>query len=92
MSMNWNIIVGVIGAIASIIAAVVAYMTLHFTVRNSKGYILKQIDKKKKLIREIDIRLVNAYGLNRGQCHPITPLDEQKERLEEEINELQRKL
>lgn len=90
--MNWNIIVGVIGAIASIIAAVVAYMTLHFTVRNSKGYILKQIDKKKKLIREIDIRLVNAYGLNRGQCHPITPLDEQKERLEEEIKELSGRL
>lgn len=90
--MSLNIIIGVIGTIASIIAAVVAYMTLQFTVHNSKGYILKQIDKKKKLIREIDIRLVNAYGLNRGPCHPITPLDEQKERLEAEINELQRKL
>lgn len=90
--MNLNITIGVIGTIASIIAAVVAYITLRFTVRNSKGYILKQIDKKKKQISEIDIRIVNAYGLNRGQCHPITPLDEQKERLEAEINELQRKL
>lgn len=87
-----NITIGMIGSIASIIAAVVAYMTLRFTVRNSKGYILKQIDKKKKRIREIDIRLVRAYGLNRGRCHPITPLDEQKEKLEAEINELQRKL
>ena len=87
-----NITIGMIGSIASIIAAVVAYMTLRFTVRNSKGYILKQIDKKKKRIREIDIRLVRAYGLNRGRGHPITPLDEQKEKLEAEINELQRKL
>lgn len=87
-----NITIGMIGTIASIIAAVVAYMTLRFTVRNSKGYILKQIDKKKKRMREIDIRLVKAYGLNRGRCHPITPLDEQKEKLEAEINELQRKL
>lgn len=63
-----NITIGMIGTIASIIAAVVAYMTLRFTVHNSKGYILKQIDKKKKLIREIDIRLVNAYGLNRGRA------------------------
>lgn len=62
-----NITIGMIGTIASIIAAVVAYMTLRFTVRNSKGYILKQIDKKKKRIREIDIRLVKAYGLNRGR-------------------------
>lgn len=90
--MNLSIVIGIIGAIASIIAAIVAYVSLRFTVRNSKGYILKQIDKKKKLIREIEIRLVNAYGLNRGQCHPITPLDEQKEKLEAEINELQRKL
>ena len=87
-----NITIGMIGTIASIIAAVVAYMTLRFTVRNSKGYILKQIDKKKKRMREIDIRLVKAYGMNRGRCHPITPLDEQKEKLEAEINELQRKL
>lgn len=87
-----NITIGMIGTIASIIAAVVAYMTLRFTVRNSKGYILKQIDKKKKQIREIDICLVKAYGLNRGRCHPITPLDEQKEKLEAEINKLQRKL
>lgn len=63
--MNLNIIIEVIGTIASIIAAVVAYITLRFTVRNSKGYILKQIDKKKKQIREIDIRIVKAYGLNR---------------------------
>lgn len=90
--MDLNIIIGVIGATASIIAAFVAYMTLWFTVRNSKGYILKQIDKKKKRISEIDIRIVKAYGLNRGQCHPITPLDEQKVRLEAEINELRRKL
>lgn len=90
--MDLNIIIGVIGTTASIIAAVVAYMTLRFTVRNSKGYILKQIDKKKKQIREIDICLVKAYGLNRGRCHPITPLDEQKEKLEAEINKLQRKL
>lgn len=87
-----NITIGMIGTIASIIAAVVAYMTLRFTVRNSKGYILKQIDKKKKQIREIDICLVKAYGLNRERCHPITPLDEQKEKLEAEINKLQRKL
>lgn len=90
--MNPSIVIGIIGAIASIIAAIVAYVSLRFTVHNSKGYILKQIDKRRMQIQKIDNRLVNAYGLNRGHCHPITPLDEQKEKLEAEINELQRKI
>lgn len=35
--MDLNIIIGMIGTTASIIAAVVAYITLRFTVRNSKA-------------------------------------------------------
>lgn len=55
--MNLSIVIGVIGAIASIIAAIVAYVSLRFTIRNSKGYILKQIDNKKNQIRRLTFAL-----------------------------------
>ena len=81
-----------IGILASVIAAVAAIATLCFSVRTSKGNILKRIDRKEQQIREIDHKLNLRYGLNRGSGGPITPLDEKRRRLQEEINELRRKL
>lgn len=81
-----------VGIIASMIAAVAAIATLYFSVRTSKGNILKRIDRKEQQIREIDLKLALRHGLNRGTGGPITPHDEKRRRLQEEINELRRKL
>lgn len=81
-----------IGIIASVIAAVAAIATFYFSVRTSKGNILKRIDRKEQQIREIDHKLTLRHGLNRSTGGPITPLDEKRRKLQEEINELRRKL
>ena len=82
----------IIGTIASVVAAFAAIMTLWFTIRHSKGCIRRRIEKKQRKIQEIETQLVNIYGLDRGRCHPITPLDYEIERLQSEISELQKDL
>ena len=81
-----------IGIISSVVAAISAVITLLFTVRNSKGEIIKRIEKKEKRIRRIEHQLVLKHGLNRGNGGFVTPLDEEKNRLQSEIVELRRKL
>ena len=82
----------IIGTIASVIAALAAIMTLRFTIRHSKGNIKRRIERRQDKIREIETQLVNMYGLDRGRCHPITPLDLEIERPQSEISELQKDL
>lgn len=82
----------IVGIVASVVAAIVSVIALIFTVRNSKSYILKRIDRKEKIIQNIDFRLVQLYGSNRRQGGIITPLDERKSKLQKEIEELKRKL
>ncbi len=82
----------IVGIVVSVVAAIASVIALIFTVRNSKGYILKRIDQKEKIIRNIDFKLVQLYGLNRGQGGIITPLDARKSKLKKEIEELKRKL
>lgn len=82
----------IIGTIASVIAALAAIMTLRFTIRHSKGNIRRRIERRQDKIRKIETQLVNMYGLDRGRCHPITPLDLEIERLQSEIMELQKDL
>ena len=81
-----------IGTISSVIAAVAGVATLWFSVRNSKGNILKRIDKKQAQIRAIEDQQVRMYGINGRFPRTITPLDEKKEKLQREISELTRKL
>lgn len=38
----------IVGVVASVVAAIASVIALIFTVRNSKGYILKRIDQKEK--------------------------------------------
>ena len=75
--------------IASIIAALGTVANFWFSIRNSKGYILKQIERKEEIIRQIDYQLAIRYGLNRS-LHEPTPLDEKKSKLLEEIEELRK--
>lgn len=79
------------GTIASIIAAVVATITLIFSVRNSKGNIIKRIERKQNEIYELEQRFNRTYGLNddmRLHCD----IQLKKERLESQINELRKRI
>ena len=82
----------IVGIIASLLAAIAALLSLFFTVRNSKGSILKRIDKKQKQILDIDNKLVHMFGINGRWPKVITPLDIKRSKLQSEINDLQRKL
>ncbi len=80
-----------IGVIASVIAAIAAVLTLFATVSNTKANIYKRINHKERQISEIENRLCRKYGLSR--MHTVmTPLDKKKEKLQVEIDELQRRL
>ncbi len=81
-----------IGIIASVVAAFAAIVTLWFSVRTSKGDMLRRIDKKKDQIRRIDEQQIRMYGLNGRPSSIITPLDEKRSKLQSEISELERKL
>lgn len=80
-----------IGVISSVIAAIAAVLSLFVTIRNTKASINRRIDRKKRKILEIENSQCGMYGLNR-KSNVITPLDEKKNKLQSEINELQRRL
>lgn len=77
-------VVTVIGAAAAVIGIV-------FAIRNSKGNILRRIDRKEFQIRKLEHALVLKYGLNRG-LGPLDPLDEKIAKLRNQIMELRRRI
>ena len=87
-----TIIISVAALFVAVLTLIVTIATLRFTVKNSKGYLHKEIDRKTEQIRQIEHNEVLKYGFN-GRCpRVITPEDEKKERLQNEISELERKL
>lgn len=82
----------IVGTISSVIAAVAGVTTLWFSIRNSKGNILKRIDKKEAKIRAIENQQGRMYGPSGRRPIAVTPLDQKKTRLQNEITELTRKL
>lgn len=80
-----------IGIIASVIAAVVAIITLFFTIRNSKGNVIKRIERKQRKIQKIDNQFYREFGLN-ANTSTHYPTLMKKEKLEAEINELRKKI
>lgn len=80
-----------IGIIASVIAAVVAIITLFFTIRNSKGNVIKRIERKQNQIHEIENQFYRSYGLNANMSMHY-PTSAKKRKLEEEIEELRKKI
>lgn len=87
-----NLIIAAAALFIALMTFIVTVATLIFTVKNSKGYIYKEIDKKTEQIRQIEHNEVLKYGLNGRFPRTITPLDEKKEKLQSEITELTRKL
>jgi len=81
-----------VGIIASVVAAIAAIAGLWFSIRSSKGSILKRIDRKEQQIREIDNSIIQRFGLNGSNVRAMTPMDVKRNKLCEEIAELKRKL
>ena len=80
-----------IGIIASVIAAIAAIITLVFTIRNSKGNVIKRIEKKKRKIQDLDFQFSKTYGLNANMSMHY-PTSMKKRKLEEEIEDLRKKI
>lgn len=87
-----NLIIASAALLISLLTFIVAVATLIFTVKNSKGYIYRQIDKKQDQIQQIEHKEVLKYGPNGRFPMVITPDDEKKEHLQKDISELNRKL
>ena len=78
--------------IIALCTLMVTVATLVFTVKNSKGYLHRKIDQKQEQIRRIEHKKALKYGPNGRYPRVITRDDERKERLQNEISELERKL
>jgi hypothetical protein len=78
--------------IIKIIGACAAIIGTGYSIWNSKRSILRRIDRKVERIRQIDYELDLKYGLNRGTFRPLCYLDDQKEKLQNQVDELKRYL
>lgn len=80
-----------IGIIASVIAAIAAIITLIFTIRNSKGNVIKRIERKQRQIQDLNTQFARTYGLNANMSMHY-PTSMKMRKLEEEIKELRKKI
>ena len=88
-----GIIVSVVGAVASIIAAIFGVKSYKYAKKMSRGNIRRQIAAKERQIREIDNQLVRMFGIyDTGRGRPLTALDRKKEKLQAEIEDLRLEL
>ena len=88
-----GIIVSVVGAVASIIAAIFGVKSYKYAKKMSRGNIRRQIAVKERQIREIDNQLVRKFGIyDTGRGRALTALDMKKEKLQEEIEDLRLEL
>lgn len=79
-----ELIVGIIAAIASVIAAI-------YTVRNDKAHIRKSIRKKERKIDRLKFHKEMKYR-NKFLCGVMIPEDEKIEKLKREIEDLEDRL
>ena len=80
-----------LGIIASVIAAIAAILTLIFTIRNSKGNVIKRIERKQQQIQDLEQSFFEAYGPI-AEIRQHYDIQVKKEKLEAEINELRKKI
>ena len=83
-----------IGTIASIIAAItgiVGAITGILAIRNSKGNVIKRIERKQREIREIDNQFARTYGLN-ANVRMHSPTSSKIDKLQKEIEELKKRI
>ena len=88
-----TVIVSLVGAAASVIAAVAGVVTYKFTKKMSRGNIRRQIAKKERQISDIQNQIYRRYGLNdNGTGRAMTSLDYKKAKLLAEIEDLRLEL
>ena len=80
-----------IGIIASVIAALATIITLIFTIRNSKGNVIKRMERKQQEIREIETQFYRTYGLNANVSQHY-PTYRKVEKLQNDIAELSKRI
>ena len=81
-------VIGIIGAVASVAAAV--FVIIEF--RYSKVNLIRRIDRKNERIQAIDNKQIRMYGLNGRGIGPMTALDIEKDKLQNEVKDLNRYL
>ena len=77
--------------IAPLIAAVVGIIALVVSIRNSKGSIIKRIERKERKIQELEFQFAKRYGLN-ANMRSNYEFYKKRERLEESIKELRKRI
>ena len=80
-----------IGTIASIVAALTGIITLFYTIYHSKGNVRRRIEQKRKKIAELEFQFSKKYGLN-ARMSQHYPTQREKDKLEKDINELEKEL
>ncbi len=83
-----------IGTIASIIAAItgiVAMITGIIAIRNSKGNVIKRIERKQAQIHEIENQFYRSYGLN-ANVRMHSPTFSKIDKLQKDIDELNKRI
>lgn len=83
-----------IGTIASIIAAItgiIATITGIIGIRNSKGNVIKRIERKQDQIQEIQNQFYRRYGLN-VNIEQHYPTYRKIQKIQSDIQELQKKI
>ena len=80
-----------IGTITSVIAAILAAIALFYTIRNSKGNVIKRIERKQRKIQDLDNWFARTYGLN-DNMRLHYDIQAKKEKLENEIAELRKRI
>lgn len=88
-----GIIVSVVGAFASIIAAIFGVKSYKYAKKMSRGNIRRQIAAKERQIRDIQNLIYDRYGINdNGTGRAMSDLDFMKAKLQEELEDLRLEL
>lgn len=80
-----------IGTITSIIAVIIATIALCFTISNSKGNVIKRIERKEEKIQEVRNQFLRTYGLNANERMHY-PTSHKIDQLQKEIEELKKRI
>ena len=83
--------IGIIASVIAAIAGIVAAITGIISIRNSKGNVIKRIERKQKQIRDLENQFNQTYGLN-ANMRMHYPISMKRQKLEKEIEELKKKI
>lgn len=77
----------IIGTIASVIAAITGILM----VWNSKGNVVKRIERKREQIRDLETQVYRKYGMN-ANVRNHSPWNLKINKLERQIEELEKRI